>query len=538
MAIREQSDVFQTWVNTRAGPSPRPSKAYGASNLPIVLENGFRLGLFNLNKTKFGSTDDPISAFYFVSRLQVPPQVSALHIAFVYTDAEKLEALRVRRDRLIEETGNAKQVRVYIHEGAVYLRKVKSDDKPEGFADAWSEPMLLEPHLPDRRFGSPIRPDAVYFGDVEHPGRLPPTSREYVNYLAAQLAPQKVVRLRAGEESGGAAIVPSAADFAGLCQSISALGGVYSASVVARYHAALTHLEAKHFALLTGISGTGKTLLAKAYAYAILGEAALDQTSDGYFNVPVQPGWSDPADLLGYMDAISGRYRRTAFLDAVLRANSDSHRPVFVCLDEMNLAQPEHYFSDFLSAMETRGEIRLHDDAAEEDRDGGVPRVLPWPSNLYITGTVNVDETTRPFSPRLLDRANAIDLGQELDVDGFVGRVRANGGAAGEALDEVLVDLLKALIARLQPYGLHFGYRVIEELAEYVGFCQRRGLLDGEVIDRQVDQKILVKLRGGPDLAPLLAELKLLLVGREACLATLDRMQQDLDLYDSFEYWR
>jgi len=538
MSIREQSEQFQTWVEAKAGEPAKASTAFGASNLPIVLENGFRLGLFNINATDFGSALAPVSAFYFVSRLHVPPQVSALQVAFVYSDPQKLAALRKRRDAIVDRTGNAKQVRVYVHEGQVHLRKVKTDDKPSGFEGSWSDPILLEPHDPSHQYGPPLQPDAVYFGDVAHPGRLPPTSREYVTYLAEQLAPLPVIRLHEGQATGGHALDPRRAAFSDLMETITRLGGVYPRSLVARYHVALTHLEAKHFALLTGISGTGKTLLARAYAYAVLGEADLDQECLGYFNIAVQPGWSDPTDLLGYMDAISGQYRKTPFLSAVLLADREPHRPVFVCLDEMNLAQPEHYFSDFLSAMETGDVIRLHDDPDEDGRVGGVPCILPWPTNLYVTGTVNVDETTRPFSPRLLDRANAIDMGQEVEIDTFVERLRANGGPAATALDEELVGLLRSLMEVLQPHGLHFGYRVIEELSEYVGFCEERGLLDGEAVDRQIEQKILVKLRGGPEQEGLLTALRSLFARHTACLATVERMQRDLEAYDSFEYWR
>ena len=35
---------------------------------------------------------------------------------------------------------------------------------------------------------------------------------------------------------------------------------------------------------------------------------------------------------------------------------------------------------------------------------------LRIPTNLYIIGTVNMDETTHPFSKKVLDRANTIEF--------------------------------------------------------------------------------------------------------------------------------
>ena len=82
----------------------------------------------------------------------------------------------------------------------------------------------------------------------------------------------------------------------------------------------------------------------------------------------------------------------------------------------MNLSHVERYFADFLSAMETK---RLTLDLHSEGGDGGllpvvpgghgvVPRKIAIPSNFFVIGTVNVDETTYMFSPKVLDRANVL----------------------------------------------------------------------------------------------------------------------------------
>ena len=72
----------------------------------------------------------------------------------------------------------------------------------------------------------------------------------------------------------------------------------------------------------------------------------------------------------------------------------------------MNLSHVERYFSDFLSRMETM------DIPFELD---GYNQVLEYPQNLFIIGTVNIDDTTYMFSPKVLDRANVIEFKPNID---------------------------------------------------------------------------------------------------------------------------
>ena len=137
-----------------------------------------------------------------------------------------------------------------------------------------------------------------------------------------------------------------------------------------------------------------------------------------YVVVPVRPDWVDNRGLLGYLNPLTNEYSTTPFLNVLLRARDEEKRaaaagekshPFFVILDEMNLARVEHYFSDFLSALESGEDIPLHEDEAIENGEfesgPQVPRQLKVPGNVLFTGTVNVDETTYMFSPKVLDRA-------------------------------------------------------------------------------------------------------------------------------------
>ena len=98
--------------------------------------------------------------------------------------------------------------------------------------------------------------------------------------------------------------------------------------------------------------------------------------------------------------------------------------PVFVVLDEMNLARVEYYFSDVLSAIETGVPLQLHSSAVplEGSTGGEVRAEIPLPANLFITGTINVDETTNPVSDKVLDRASLIDM-SAVDIPGFLSKL-------------------------------------------------------------------------------------------------------------------
>src|ERR1022692_953864 len=188
---------------------------------------------------------------------------------------------------------------------------------------------------------------------------------------------------------------------------------VFSDDLLASVVAALRSGDGRNFMILRGVSGTGKSRLVSAIAKAVFGTASVDMP---YLTlVEVRPDWTDGSALLWHHDPIAGRYIRTRFLDALLAANeclqSDATNPTpfFVCLDEMNLARVEYYLADCLSAMESGNAIPL-----DTRGDRTVPSVLSWPRNLFLFGTVNIDESTLRISDKVLDRAQVIDTS---DID-------------------------------------------------------------------------------------------------------------------------
>lgn len=281
-------------------------------------------------------------------------------------------------------------------------------------------------------------------------------------------------------------------------------------------------LKTKPFVILAGVSGTGKTKLVQLFAEAI----GATSENGRYTLIPVRPDWSDPSDLIGYKD-LSDRFRPGPLTDVLLKASEPANqdKPFFVCLDEMNLARVEHYFSDILSILEIqkRKEDRIVTDelirssslANEEDRSkyGG----LHIPDNVYLIGTVNMDETTHPFSKKVLDRANTIEFNEiKLDeypsltadeatvypapnaflrVD-YLQLVDAYQGATIPTVENATNELVR-INGILESIHSHVGFRIRDAICFYLIYNEQAGLLTkDEAFDFQLLQKILPRIQG------------------------------------------
>ena len=310
---------------------------------------------------------------------------------------------------------------------------------------------------------------------------------------------------------------------------------VFQPMLIARLDASLWSNERRHFAVLAGLSGAGKTLLARSYALALW--QGHPQPHHGLYTVPVQPGWHDPSSLFGYINPLaSDTYVRTGFLDFLLRASSDPSRPYTVVLDEMNLSHPEQYLAPLLSAMETGDEIELH--AIDEDV-GGVPSHLRYPANLLIIGTVNMDETTHGLSDKILDRAAVLEF-WDVNVDAYPGW----SGTAMNGTDVTLVKgVLRDLTAALRPVRLHFGWRTIGDILGYIAAAGKNSAIDVRTaLDHAVFSKILPKLRGEDSTRLRLAFENAYGVLNTAQLkesaAKLAELREDLRDTGSARFWR
>ena len=311
---------------------------------------------------------------------------------------------------------------------------------------------------------------------------------------------------------------------------------VFDTEVVEALHLGLWAHEQRHFGVLTGLSGTGKTQLALKYAAALTGSAG--ESNEQVCTVPVQPGWHDPTQLLGYVNPLGeSRYEPTEFLRFLMRASENPTEPHVCVLDEMNLSHPEQYLAPILSAMERDGgHIPLHGGGDEYT----VPSSISYPPNLVLIGTVNMDETTMGISDKVLDRAFTLQF-WDIDVDAWPGWDEAG---IAEPDKTSVKEILMLLMNALSPARLHFGWRVI---AEVVQFMERREeqsaeLSAGDPLDRVICAKVLPKLRGddSPRSRAALERCQEVLKERNLtrCAHKVAELTEDLNETGSFRFWR
>ena len=348
--------------------------------------------------------------------------------------------------------------------------------------------------------------------------------------------------------------------------------------------------KTKPFVLLAGISGIGKSRLARELAYRTCAIAELQQARlpGNFLLIPVKPNWNDSTGLLGYASAITNLYKITPFMQFLVRAWRYPQIPFFLCMDEMNLAPVELYMAEYLSAIESRrygngswttdylipAEVFANFSTDAFWNELGIPRDkklqddlikngLSIPPNLVIIGTVNMDETTHSFSRKVLDRAmtiemNEVDLRKNLqsnsaDLDykepfyskELVCGVHTSAGDVFTGFDdgEQVLGLLIEINEVLDKTPFKIAYRVRNESLVY---CYYHSLIkqDGEenwlttAMDEIVYMKILSRIEGDETKcrAPLdgLAEL-FSDHGLEKCIAKVQEMLHRLKFgYTSF----
>lgn len=293
---------------------------------------------------------------------------------------------------------------------------------------------------------------------------------------------------------------------------IAARGFSYNDGLIENFYLSL---KSKPFVILAGTSGTGKTRLVRLFAEAI---------GAAYEQVAVRPDWSDSTDLFGHVD-LNGKFIPGKILEFLSEAQQNPEIPFILCLDEMNLARVEYYLSDFLSVIETRewmsGKVVTDPLVSEKDfgaDDGAREKFgeIRFPENLYIVGTVNMDETTFPFSRKVLDRANTI----EFDYVDLVPVWAENSGEVGAVMQENVFlkgrylkladcvvedrEYVSSVCAELEKINkvlaranAHVGYRVRDEIVFYLLNNRETGLLEEHAaMDNEILQKILPRIQG------------------------------------------
>lgn len=300
---------------------------------------------------------------------------------------------------------------------------------------------------------------------------------------------------------------------------ITSQGYVYDKELISNLYLSL---KTKPFVILAGISGTGKSKIARLFAEALGATVENNQ----YNMISVRPDWNDSTELIGYKN-LESKFIKGRLTQIIEEASDNLDKPYFVCLDEMNLARVEYYLSDYLSVIESRRKIenKIITDDLIYDAEISEEENLSLPENLYLIGTVNMDDTTFQFSRKVLDRANTIEfsdvnlenlfgdeleilseeksenLSQELEIyNDFIKSTYLKTLHIENEYRDYAVEINKKIIEinnMLKKSQKQFAYRVRDEILFYMVENKKSNLLDEDVaFDYQIMQKILPAISG------------------------------------------
>lgn len=295
-------------------------------------------------------------------------------------------------------------------------------------------------------------------------------------------------------------------------ESVVETGLVFEEKLISRF---VSSLLTKPFVLLTGLSGSGKTKIAQSFVKWIC------EDESQYKIIPVGADWTNREPLLGYPNGLNpNEYISpdSGVLNLIIKASENTEKPYFLILDEMNLSHVERYFADFLSVMESGDKISLYSGSARKDLDGSkIPNEIFWSKNLFIIGTVNIDETTYMFSPKVLDRANTIEFRiDETNIKSFfdlpskidLSVLKSRGSLMAKNFLEIAEDnsieqvedyteIFVKFFNELKKVGAEFGYRTAVEMLLLIKKLKVISAISkNESIDIAVMQKLLPKLHG------------------------------------------
>ncbi len=310
--------------------------------------------------------------------------------------------------------------------------------------------------------------------------------------------------------------------------ALDASGYMFSERTVKAFHTGLLCGGVSPLVVLSGISGTGKSLLPELYAKAF---------NMNFLPVAVQPRWDGPQDVFGFYNHMEGRFKATELSRLLWQFdvynNPDARKTYgedlgqfpmsLVLLDEMNLARVEYYFSELLSKLEIRNRVVDPRDAdaripSEIELEYGASSVagagafhndrrLFVGRNILFVGTMNEDESTQTLSSKVIDRSNVIRFGTpeslkkapnlnefEKHCKNFVSFETWRNWTKPYGQDLAGIDeKIKQLKDALKLVDRGFGHRTENAVKKYVSFYPGR---KEDALADQIEMKILPKLNG------------------------------------------
>jgi hypothetical protein len=297
---------------------------------------------------------------------------------------------------------------------------------------------------------------------------------------------------------------------------------VFAPRTLNAFHTALKVADISPLTVLSGISGTGKSLLPRIYSEAM---------GVHFLGLAVQPRWDSPQDMFGFYNYMEQKYKATELARAMVQfevfnklkeGGGLKDQMLMVLLDEMNLARVEYYFSEFLSKLEVRRDIdpsknkdrRKVEIALEMGHGNGAKEVRIYPDrNILFVGTMNEDESTQNLSDKVLDRSCVLRFGKPTKLATNQSQDASGLGSASEMLrrstwmDWVdirgqtpsarVTDTIGELNGVMEMVGKPFAHRVAQAISSYtLNYPEWVRDRENLALSDQVEQRILPKLRG------------------------------------------
>lgn len=310
----------------------------------------------------------------------------------------------------------------------------------------------------------------------------------------------------------------------GINEKIEKSGLYFPRRILNAFHTALKTSEMSPLTVLAGVSGTGKSELPRLYSRF---------GGINFLGVPVQPNWDCQEAMLGYYNSIDNCFEPTDMLRLLAQSqrNVDDQNGLndvmtMILLDEMNLANVELYFADFLSKLETRRGLADNDPTFPKIGVKIGSKMADFPlrlgRNVLWTGTMNNDETTKTLSDKVLDRGIVINFPRPKKLI----RTRTDSilAEASELLpkavwsswidnaykfsDEQIKDYkdkIEQINEQLGKTGRALGHRVWQSIESYMSLYptviaaqsdHERQIAMDDAFEDQLVQKVMPKLRG------------------------------------------
>lgn len=268
----------------------------------------------------------------------------------------------------------------------------------------------------------------------------------------------------------------------------------------------ISGLGTSRFIILEGLSGTGKSSLARFFSEYI--------SEESYFEA-VQTSFRDRTSILGYFNDFSKKYSETEFLKRLYKMSYEKDDINIMVLDEVNIARIEYYFADFLSVMEypmDKWKLKVmelpYDFKSPLHLEDGF---LEIPENTWFIGTANKDDSTYTITDKVYDRAITISFDNKnipFEVKDDVEPIRLSYSQLIELFtlskeddknrlkEEDYKKFFELTDFVYSRFEIAYGNRILNQIDNFVPIYVSCGGKKEEALDFMFARKILYKLDG------------------------------------------